>query len=156
QPKFVIGAILALLAIRLLHFWANGGIASGFKSRMAQIRETDFGTALPYLLLAAIMLLGFGLRYHNLGYMSFDHDEMGLINKSKGVFKLGFPYVEYAGQIRWITTYELVAYAQALSALFFGYSEWSMRLPNCIMGTLSIGVIAFMGRRLFNWRVGLF
>ena len=156
QPKFVIGAILALLAIRLLHFWANGGITSGLKSRMAQIRETDLRTALPYLLLTAIMLLGFGLRYYNLGYMSFDHDEMGLINKSKGIFKLGFPYTVYAGEIRWITTYELVPYAQALSALIFGYSEWSMRLPSCIMGTLCIGVIALMGRRLFNWRVGLF
>jgi len=156
QPKFVIAAILALLAIRLLHFWANARTAFDLKSRIGQLRQTDFRAALPYLLLAAMVLLGFGLRYQNLGYMSFDHDEMGLINKSKGVFKLGFPYVEYAGQIRWITTYELVAYAQALSALFFGYSEWSMRLPNCIMGTLSIGVIAFMGRRLFNWRVGLF
>ncbi len=156
QPIFVIGATLALLAIRLLHFWADAGIADGLKSRMTQIRETDFRTALPYLLLAAIMLLGFGLRYHNLGYMSFDHDEMGLINKSKGIFKLGFPYIVYAGEIRWITTYELVPYPQALSGLLFGYSEWSMRLPSCIMGTLCIGVIALMGRRLFNWRIGLF
>ncbi len=156
QPKFVIGAIVALLAIRLFHFWGNTRPAFGLKSRMAQLRQTDFRTALPYLLLAAIMLLGFGLRYHNLGYMSFDHDEMGLINKSKGIFKLGFPYLIYAGEIRWITTYELVPYPQALSALIFGYSEWSMRLPSCIMGTLCIGVIALMGRRLFNWRVGLF
>ena len=156
QPKFVIGAIVALLAIRLFHFWGNTRPAFGLKSRMAQLRQTDFRTALPCLLLAAIMLLGFGLRYHNLGYMSFDHDEMGLINKSKGIFKLGFPYLIYAGEIRWITTYELVPYPQALSALIFGYSEWSMRLPSCIMGTLCIGVLALMGRRLFNWRVGLF
>jgi hypothetical protein len=156
QPKFIIAAILALLAVRLLHFWANGGTAFGLKRRMAQLRQTDFRAALPYLLLVAIMLLGFGLRYHNLGYMSFDHDEMGLVNKSKGIFKLGFPYLLYAGEIRWITTYELVPYPQALSALIFGYSEWSMRLPSCIMGTLCIGVLALMGRRLFNWRIGLF
>ncbi len=31
-----------------------------------------------------------------------------------------------------------------------------MRLPSVSMGTLSIGIIALMGRRLFNWRVGLF
>ncbi len=156
QPKFVIGAMLTLLAIRLFHFWGNDRTALGLKNRMAQFWQTDFRAALPYLLLVAIMLLGFGLRYHNLGYMSFDHDEMGLINKSKGIFKLGFPYTVVAGEIRWITTYELVPYPQALSALIFGYSEWSMRLPSCIMGTLCIGVIALMGRRLFNWRVGLF
>ncbi|PYK24371.1 MAG: hypothetical protein DME59_13925 [Verrucomicrobia bacterium] len=156
QPKFVIGAILALLAVRLLHFWANGRTAFGLKSRMAQLRQTDFRAALPYLLLVAIMLLGLGLRYHGLGYMSFDHDEYGLVNKSNGIFKLGFPYLIFAGEIRWITTYELVPYPQALSGWIFGYSEWSMRLPSCIMGTLCIGVIALMGRRLFNWRVGLF
>jgi hypothetical protein len=156
QPRFVIAAIVALLAVRLLHFMGAGWTALDVKARMTRLRHTDLRAALPYLLLVATMLLGFGLRYHNLGYMSFDHDEMGLVQKSKGIFKLGFPYVVYAGEIRWITTYELVPYAQALSALFFGYSEWSMRLPNCIMGTLCIGVIALIGRRLFNWRVGLF
>jgi asparagine N-glycosylation enzyme membrane subunit Stt3 len=102
------------------------------------------------------MLLGFGLRYHNLGYMSFDHDEMGLVTKSKGIYKLGFPYGMYVGQVRWATTYEACYYPLALSGLIFGFSEWSMRLPSCIMGTLCIGLIALMGRRLFNWRVGLF
>ncbi len=93
QPKFVIGAIVVLLAIRLLHFCANGRTTFGLKSGLAQLRQTEFRAALPYLLLVAIMLLGFGLRYHNLGYMSFDHDEMGLVSKSKGIFKLGFPYL---------------------------------------------------------------
>ena len=156
QPKFVIGAILTLLAIRLLHFWANGRTAFGLKSRIAQLRQTNFRAALPYLLLVAIMLLGFGLRYHNLGYMSFDHDEMGLVTKSKGIFKLGFPYGMFAGEVRWATTYEACYYPLALSGWIFGYSEWAMRLPSCIMGTLSIGIVALMGRRLFNWRVGLF
>src|SRR5215831_1774225 len=156
QPKFVIGAILALLAIRLLHLWANSRTAFGLKSRMMQLRQTELRVVLPYLLLLAIMALGLGLRYHNLGYMSFDHDEMGLVTKSKGIYKLGFPYTIWAGQVRWLTTYEAVPYPLALSGLFFGYSEWSMRLPACIMGTLTIGIIALMGRRLFNWRVGLF
>ena len=156
QPKFVIGAIVALLAIRLLHFFADSRPSFGVRTGLAQLRQAEFRSVLPYLALLAITLLGFTLRYHNLGYMSFDHDEMGLITKSKGIFKLGFPYVVYAGEIRWLTTYELVPYAQALSALFFGYSEWSMRLPSCIMGTLCIVVIGLMGRRLFNWRVGLF
>jgi hypothetical protein len=125
QPKFVIGAILTLILIRLLHF-------------------------------IAIMLLGFGLRYHNLGYMSFDHDEMSLVKPSKGIFKLGFPYTIFAGEIRWATTYEAVTYPLAVAGKIFGYSEWSERLPACLFGTFSIGIIALMGRRLFNWRIGLF
>jgi 4-amino-4-deoxy-L-arabinose transferase-like glycosyltransferase len=156
QPKFVIGAIVALLAIRLLHFWRSDDLAAELKSRLGRLRQMELRPALPYLLLALIMGLGLGLRYHNLGYMSFDHDEMGLIEKSKGIFKLGIPYTTLAGEVRWITTYEAVPYPLALSAWIFGYSEWSMRLPACIMGTLSIGIIALMGRRLFNWRTGLF
>ncbi len=126
------------------------------KLRLPQLFEIPFRQLLPYLLLILIMFLGLGLRYHHLGDMSFDHDEMGLVAKSKGIYKLGFPYTAFANEIRWITTYEAVPYPLALSGLFFGYSEWSMRLPACIMGTLSIGVIALMGRRLFDWRTGLF
>jgi hypothetical protein len=126
------------------------------KDRIAQLRHTDLRAALPYLILAAIMLLGVALRYHNLSFMSFDHDEMGLVKKSKGIFKLGFPYEMWAGQVRWATTYEACYYPLALSGWIFGYSEWAMRLPSCIMGTLSIGIVALMGRRLFNWRAGLF
>ena len=131
QPKFVIGAILALLAIRLLHFWANDRTAFGLKSRMAQLRQTDFRAALPYLLFVAIMLLGFGLRYHNLGYMSFDHDEMGLVNPSKGIFKLGFPYNVFAGEVRWLTTYEaspLPASSVRLDLWLFGVVDAVARL----------------------------
>src|SRR5947208_2789974 len=156
QPKFVIAAILALLAIRLLHLWANGRKAFGLKSRMAQLQQTEFRAVLPYLLLVAIIALGLGLRYHNLGYMSFDHDEYGLIQKSKGIYTLGIPYGLFAGEVRWATTYEAVHYPLALSGLIFGNSEWAMPLPRFLMGTLCIGIIALMGRRLFNWRVGLF
>ena len=93
------------------------------------------------------MLLGFSLRYHNLGYVSFDHDEMSLVKPSKGIFTLGFPYTVFAGQIRWLATYEAVPYPLALSGWIFGYSEWSERLPACVFGTLCIGIIALMGGR---------
>ena len=46
-------------------------------------------------------------------------------------------------------------YPMAISSLLFGDSEWAMRLPSLIMGTLCIGIVALMGRRLFNWRTGL-
>ena len=60
--------------------------------------------------------------------MSFDHDEMGLVAKSKGILNLGIPYTLFAGEIRWATTYEAVPYPLALAGLLFGYSEWSMRV----------------------------
>ena len=156
QPFFVVSAFLALLALRLLHLIAESWTAVSLERAWARVREAEFRVLLPYLLLVLVMGLGFGLRYHNLGYMSFDHDEMGLVVKSKGVLKLGFPYTSYAGYPRPLTTYEAVPYPLALSGFLFGYSEWSMRLPACLMGTLFIGVLALVGRRLFNWRTGLF
>lgn len=181
QPLITVGAFAVLLLLRLLHLLpgsANPELARNrveylksraswpertgqFKTyvsnrlRLPELFEIPFREFLPYIILILIMFLGFGFRYHNLGYMSFDHDEMGLVTKSKGIFKLGFPYVEFAGQVRWLTTYEAVPYPLALSGALFGYSEWSMRLPSCLFGTALIGVLGLMGRRLFNWRTGL-
>jgi hypothetical protein len=155
HPGFVVGAILALIGVRLFHFFANRQATEGTRTRIAGIDKSLLPHALPYLLLAIIMGLGFGLRCHDLGFMSFDHDEMGIISKSYGIYKLGFPHLVFAGTIRPATTYEAVPYPLALSGLIFGHSEWSMRLPACIMGTLCIGLIALMGRRLFDWRIGL-
>ena len=180
RPTFVVSALATLFLIRLIHLFADSwtfvGTQTAFtpgktrtlweelKVRSRQLisralhlpgfLEMPFQELLPYLLLVLLMSLGFGLRYHNLGYMSFDHDEMGLVSKSKGIFALGFPYTSFAGEIRWITTYEAVPYPLAAFGFLFGYSEWSMRLPACFMGTLCIAVIGLMGRRMFDWRTG--
>lgn len=181
QPTIVVGAFIVLFLLRLLHLFVDSWTPAATHARLEQIKagtrweerrsrlkgsvstglhlpelfEIPFSRLLPYLLLFLIMCLGFGLRYHSLGYMSFDHDEMGLVSKSKGVPELGFPFTRFVGQIRWISTYEAVPYPLALSGLLFGYSEWSMRLPACFMGTICIVVIGLMTRRLFDWRTGL-
>ncbi|PZR76157.1 MAG: hypothetical protein DLM52_06490, partial [Chthoniobacterales bacterium] len=154
RPFFCLLAVLSVVTIRVLHSFA--WYSSNTDLFRIRLRSMPFRNALPYLILAAIMALGFGLRYHDLAFMSFDHDEMGVIQKSKGVFVRGFPYNEYSGIIRPATTYELVGYVLAVAGRILGYSEWSMRLPSCIWGTLTIAVVGLMGRRLFSWRVGLF
>jgi hypothetical protein len=155
QPKFVALAVVALLAVRLLHFVPRRRTTGDLSARIQQIKDAVSADALPYLLLAAIIGLGFAFRYNDYGSMSFDHDEYGLVQKSKGIWELGFPFNRVAGAIRPATTYELVPYPMAITSLLFGDSEWSIRLPALIMGTLCIGIIALMGRRLFNWRTGL-
>jgi 4-amino-4-deoxy-L-arabinose transferase-like glycosyltransferase len=155
QPKFVALAVVAFLAVRLLHAVSRWRITADLRARIRQIKNTVSADALSYLLLAAIIGLGFALRYHDFSVMSFDHDEYYLIGKSKGIWELGFPFSRIAGEIIPLTTYELVPYPMALTGLIFGVSEWSMRLPSCLMGTLCIGIIALMGHRLFNWRTGL-
>jgi dolichyl-phosphate-mannose-protein mannosyltransferase len=155
QPKFVALAVVALLAVRLLHFVPRRRTTADRSARIRRIKKIVSADALPYVLLAAIIGLGFAFRYHDFGVMSFDHDEYSLVQKSKGIWELGFPFNRIAGEIKPATTYELVHYPLALMGLVFGISEWSMRLPAVIMGTLCIGIIALMGRRLFNWRTGL-
>ena len=155
QPKFVVLAIVALLGVRLFHFVPHGRITANLSARIRQLKNTVSAEALPYLLLAMIIGLGFAFRYHDFGVMSFDHDEYGEVQKSKGIWELGFPFNRVAGRIRPATTYELVPYPMAVTSRLFGESEWSIRLPAVIMGTLCIGIIALMGRRLFNWRTGL-
>src|SRR5262249_34368213 len=49
----------------------------------------------------------------------------------------------------------LVSYSIAASRLLLGTSETTIRLPALLFGTLSIALIAWVGRRLFSWRVGL-
>ncbi|MDQ3117594.1 MAG: glycosyltransferase family 39 protein [Verrucomicrobiota bacterium] len=182
QPIFVVGAFSALILIRLFHLlvqtWTPEVNRAGLERmkagakwetrssqakamisrdlRLPELFEIPFRQLLPYMILILIMFLGLGFRYQGLGYMSFDHDEMGLVARSKGIFNLGFPYTVFAGEVRWATTYEAVPYPLALFGFLFGYSEWSMRLPACLMGTLCIAVIGLFGRRLFDWRVGLF
>jgi dolichyl-phosphate-mannose-protein mannosyltransferase len=155
QPKFVALAIVALLGVRLLHFIPRRRTTADLSARIRQIKDAVSADVLPYLLLAMIIGLGFAFRYHDFGAMSFDHDEYGLVQKSKGIWELGFPFNRVAGAIRPATTYELVTYPIAVTRLLFGDSEWSIRLPALIMGTLCIGIVALMGRRLFNWRIGL-
>ena len=152
QPKFVALAVVALLAVRLFHFLPRQRTTADLSARIRQIKNTMSADALSYLLLAAIIGLGFALRYNDFGAMSFDHDEYGLVLKSKGIWELGFPFYRIAGEIKPATSYELVPYPMAIASLLFGDSEWAMRLPALIMGTLCIGIVALMGRRLFNWR----
>jgi hypothetical protein len=182
QPLITIGAFAVLLLLRLLHLLPaseNEEIGrerigqlkarAGWEDRSKQVRayisnrlrlpelfEIPFRELLPYIVLILIMFLGFGFRYHEHALMSFDHDEMGLISKSKGILTLGFPYTKFGNQIRWLTTYEAVPYPLAFVGLIFGYSEWSLRLPAVFFGTMTIGLLGFMGKRLFNWRTGLF
>ena len=155
QPKFIALAVVALLAGRLIHFIPRRRMTADLSARIREIKNTMLADALPYLLLAAIIGLGFAFRYNDYGAMSFDQDEYGLVLKSKGIWELGFPFYRVAGEIRPATSYELVPYPLAIATLLFGDSEWAMRLPSLIMGTLCIGLVALIGRRLFNWRTGL-
>src|SRR5438552_17373370 len=73
EAKFVIGTILALLAVRLLHLLANGQTSLSFPGPMARVRKPELRAVVPYLLLGATLPLGLALRYHQHGHSAFRH-----------------------------------------------------------------------------------
>lgn len=155
QPRVAGGVLLVFALVRLLHFVPRTHVPAASAVPRSAVERGGPGHAVAMVLLVAIITLGFGLRYHNLGEMSLDHDEMALIRKAPGVLAKGYPHDVIDGEIRTQHTYELVPYFLALSGWICGWSDWAMRLPSCFFGTITIGLVAWFGRRLWDWRVGL-
>ncbi len=147
QEKFIVGIVGVLLAARGCHF---------FSLRQATASPITWPRAAKVALLVGIVAGGFCLRIHDLAGMSLDHDEMTLIRKAHGVLERGVPYSMIGSRARFLTTYELVSYTLSLFGSLFGWGEVAMRAPSCLFSTVNIVLLAWMGRRMFDWRVGWF
>ena len=106
--------------------------------------------------LGLIVLFAFGLRLYGINTFPLDQDDIFIRSCTKGIFLRGYPSIDYGGVPLRLTSYELVPYPIALSALIFGWSDWAMRVPALIFGALTTLLIGRLGKMLFNWRVGLF
>ena len=147
QEQFVMAMVCVLLAARIYHFFPYDGIIP------SPVRWSRLG---KLALLIGIMAGGCYLRIHDLAGMSLDHDEMTLIHKAHGVLEKGVPYSMIGSKERYLTTYELVSYILAAFGSVFGWGELAMRSPACLFGNLNIVLLAWVGRRMFDWRVGWF
>jgi Dolichyl-phosphate-mannose-protein mannosyltransferase len=107
------------------------------------------------LTLIALTLVGLAIRAWNMMTLPPGHDEVELALYSRGIFTLGFPHIIAGSYTRLLSTYELVTYPMALCAWIFGPSVPWYRLPSLIFGTLTIGLIGWVGYRLFDCRTGL-
>ena len=98
-----------------------------------------------YLLLGALTLFAAVLRLYKLGEWSFWVDEIASINSARTVLGhvLSFP----PPRISFIITHFALNY--------FGVSEWSSRLASTAIGILSLPVLYFPIRKMFNSAVGL-
>jgi Dolichyl-phosphate-mannose-protein mannosyltransferase len=105
--------------------------------------------------LGAIVLVGFLVRLWGLVDVSFAHDEASMARFSEGILKLGLPTVTNGGYKKWLTTYELVPYPMALSSLILGQTVFAYRLPALIFGSLTVGLVGWVGYRIFDWRTAL-
>ena len=105
------------------------------------------------VLLATILLAGFGLRIGNLGGPDFGVDEtfhvyaaQRLIAGDPPVLPSGLPYA------RSLPYTQIVAWA---GALFGGINEWSARVPSVVFGCLSILVVFVIARQWYSATAGL-
>ncbi len=104
---------------------------------------------------SAVIVLAAAVRLHGLDALSLSLDESTLLETAKGVMARGYPFL-YVGSIEvQLATYELVPYFIALSLSLLGLSDFSVRVPSALFGIGTTIVLVTMGRKWFDWRVGL-
>ena len=105
----------------------------------------------PLFLLAAISLLGAIFRFYCLGYQSLWLDEA---TSWSHVF--GRSFFEMITETRQEPAPPGYFVLLWFSTKIFGDSEWCLRLPSAVAGTLCIPAIYLLARELFDRRVGVF
>ena len=97
------------------------------------------------LLLAIIVVWGFGLRVYDLGYHSYWMDESYSVLSTKNMENYGIPMFDSGTRYLRHLPFSAVLFVFGR----FGYDEWTMRFPSVIFGTLLIIVVFFYSRKLF-------
>jgi hypothetical protein len=100
----------------------------------------------------SLMIIGLWLRVHNLGLLGLIVDEGHQGLAVNAILKHGYPLVPSGIPYAWNILY---IYVQSFAALVFGVNEFSLRLPGVLFSVASIPMIYFLGRSLFNSKVGL-
>ncbi|MDO8727139.1 MAG: glycosyltransferase family 39 protein [Candidatus Methanoperedens sp.] len=105
---------------------------------------------IPFL--CFLIVIGFYLRFNNLGHLNFWIDELYTIYAAIGIIQQGAPVfpsgVFYDRSI-------LNTYLIALSFKIFGINESSARIVSVVFSTLTIPLVYLMGARIANRRVGI-
>ncbi|MCB0207874.1 MAG: glycosyltransferase family 39 protein [Anaerolineae bacterium] len=109
--------------------------------RSITARITKYDKNYQYFLLIGITLLAGALRFYKLGEWSFWVDEVITINNASTKFGNGFLPNQ-------LVPLSLMLIAPTLNIL--GVSEWSARLIPTLIGTISIPILYFPIRRIFN------
>lgn len=114
--------------------------------------SSRIATRALFVCVVSITLLGFYLRYRCLGCLGFRWDEdltalavKALIEKGTPELPSGMVYLRFF-PVQWLT---------GISVKLFGFSEFSMRLPAVIFGTVLIPAAYFVAARLFSKPIGI-
>jgi 4-amino-4-deoxy-L-arabinose transferase-like glycosyltransferase len=165
QGRFALWSLALLIGLQLL----PNLISRDPREGVATIRSIfpgleRFATAL-YLtsrrlsigLLILILIGGFLLRLENIDYEPLGGDEVTMALVSHATLSYGYPVINLSPDLplKYATTSEIVPYPMALSIVLFGLNEFAIRFPGVFFGTLTILLLYFAGRDIFDERVGL-
>ena len=106
-----------------------------------------------YIWLALVTLLAAALRFYKLGEWSFWIDEIFTVNHAKAHFSTLKLIIDHLPPNRNWVPISVILTAQAVN--IWGISEWSARLVSVFIGTISIPILYFPTRKMFNNRVAL-
>jgi 4-amino-4-deoxy-L-arabinose transferase-like glycosyltransferase len=100
-----------------------------------------------YLLLALILIVAAWLRLRGLGAVGLHGDEETMALAVRAILDSGWPTLPSGNLYPRALTH---LYLMAGSVAAFGESEWSLRLPSAIAGTLAVALAALLGRRFLS------
>ena len=104
------------------------------------------------ILLVVFVVIGASLRLINLDQPSFWVEEVKHVYSAKSFLENGEFALPSGLEYNRAQPFTFLV---AVSFKLFGINEFSARLPSAIFGTLSILLVFFVGKGLFNERVGL-
>jgi 4-amino-4-deoxy-L-arabinose transferase-like glycosyltransferase len=94
-----------------------------------------------FLIIFAIVLIGAFLRFYRLGDLPIEGDNSFHAIAVRSILESGLPEMP-SGEI--YKRAILLNYLEALSVKCFGFSEWSLRFPNALIGTINIILVYFL------------
>lgn len=154
QPEFFFGLAALIVVLRLFAWFLPVPHKIGKPKQRFQLSQWLtkhwFGVGL-----GLIVVFAFYQRVIGINAFPLHHDDIFIQNCARGIFQKGYPGLNYGGVPLRLVTYELVPYPIALSTILFGWSDWAVRIPPLVFGTLTALVVGRIGRRLFDRRVGL-
>jgi hypothetical protein len=115
-------------------------------------RPQDKGTRTTWIFLALVVAAGAALRFWGLGNIGLHGDEDVMALATRGILETGAPILP-SGMFYPRALPQL--YLMALSVATFGDSEWALRLPSAIIGTLMIVAAYWLARRFLtvHWSI---
>ena len=118
------------------------------------MQEAKRNNLITLLMVTVLMIIGFFYRLYGLvANHSFWTDEEHVAIFARAILERGKPILingYSTGVYQW-----LQYWLSAISARIFGLNEFAIRFPSVIFGVLTIWAIYFLGKELFNKKIGL-